>query len=483
MKYEAVIGLEVHLQTNNKSKMFCSCSSNYFGAEPNTHTCPVCLGLPGALPVPNGEAIKKAIMIALSLNCTISKETKFDRKNYFYPDLPKAYQISQYDQPIGFEGYIEIDLPKEKGTNEYETKKIRITRVHQEEDTGKSIHQGELTLLDYNKSGCALVEIVSEPDMSSTDEVLAYAKRLRQIVRYLGVSNADMEKGEMRFEVNMSLRPVGQKELPNYKVEVKNIGSISVLEKVIQTEFERQSYILENGEIPDQETRGLKDMSGETFSQRKKEGEADYRYFPEPDIPPMEFDEDFISAIKIQIPELPQEKKNRYIKDFGLDSDLAETIVTGKKKAEFFEESIVGVEDKKMISDIAKWFVGDYMSIKKTNEFDSSNVSSKSLRELIESLNSGKITGKAAKDVLLEMFKTGESPSSIIAKLGLEIINDTGFIDEAVQKVIEANPKVVEDLKKNPNAIGFLVGQVMKETKGKTDPKTVSESIKSKLGL
>jgi aspartyl-tRNA(Asn)/glutamyl-tRNA(Gln) amidotransferase subunit B len=475
MKYEAVIGLEVHLQTKTKSKMFCSCSSEYFNEEPNTHVCPVCLGLPGALPVPNKKAIEECIKLAIALNCDINKESKFDRKNYFYPDLPKAYQISQYDQPIGEKGFVEVDI-------EGDSRRIRITRVHQEEDTGKSIHTETETLLDFNKSGMALIEIVSEPDMTSKEEVLAFAKRLRQIVRYLGTSNADMEKGQMRFEVNMSLRPMGEKSLPNYKVEVKNIGSISVLEKVIESEFERQSYILESGEIPEQETRGLKDMSGTTVSQRKKEGEADYRYFPEPDIPPMVFEESYLSELKKQIPELPQEKKRRYVGDLGLEDDSAEIIVASKKRYKFFEEAIEGIEDKKIIKEIAKWLIGDYASLSKLGKYKSENVTSENLRNLVEILLSGTITGKAAKQIIEEMFKSGNSPEMIIKEKGLEVMQDTGAIEEAVDKVIAENQKVVQDLTKNPNAIGFLVGHVMRETKGKADPATVNKLLKEKLG-
>ncbi|HEX9804138.1 MAG TPA: Asp-tRNA(Asn)/Glu-tRNA(Gln) amidotransferase subunit GatB, partial [Candidatus Dojkabacteria bacterium] len=473
MKYEAVIGLEVHLQTKTKSKMFCSCSSEYFNEEPNTHVCPVCLGLPGALPVPNKKAIEECIKLAIALNCDINKESKFDRKNYFYPDLPKAYQISQYDQPIGEKGFVEVDI-------EGDSRRIRITRVHQEEDTGKSIHTETETLLDFNKSGMALIEIVSEPDMTSKEEVLAFAKRLRQIVRYLGTSNADMEKGQMRFEVNMSLRPMGEKSLPNYKVEVKNIGSISVLEKVIESEFERQSYILESGEIPEQETRGLKDMSGTTVSQRKKEGEADYRYFPEPDIPPMVFEESYLSELKKQIPELPQEKKRRYVGDLGLEDDSAEIIVASKKRYKFFEEAIEGIEDKKIIKEIAKWLIGDYASLSKLGKYKSENVTSENLRNLVEILLSGTITGKAAKQIIEEMFKSGNSPEMIIKEKGLEVMQDTGAIEEAVDKVIAENQKVVQDLTKNPNAIGFLVGHVMRETKGKADPATVNKLLKEK---
>lgn len=474
MKYEPIIGLEVHLQSKTNSKMFCSCSADYFGADPNTHTCPVCLGLPGALPVPNKKAIDLCVKFALALNCTISKETKFDRKNYFYPDLPKGYQISQYDQPVGYEGYLEIDI-------EGDARRIRITRVHQEEDTGKSIHKGDKTMLDFNKSGVPLIEIVSEPDMTSKEEVVKYAKRMRQIARYLNISNGDMEKGEMRFELNMSLRKFGDTGLPDYKIEVKNIGSISVLEKVIETEYQRQSELLDQGITPEQETRGLKDMTGATLTQRMKEESADYRYFPEPDIPPICFEDEYVEEIKNSLVELPQEKKWRYIKDFELEPDTAETIVVSLKRYKYFEKLIDNETDKKLIAELAKWFIGDYAALEKSGKFEKGIVSPEHLKELIQLLLAGKITGKAAKKVLEECFKIGKMPSELVKELGLETIQDEGAVEEAVKKVIENNQKVVSDLEKNPNAIGFLVGQVMRETKGKADPKLVTELLKKNI--
>ncbi len=469
-----IIGLEVHIQVKTKSKMFCACNAQYFGDKPNTHTCPVCLGLPGALPVPNKKAIRKCIKLALALNCNINKETKFDRKNYFYPDLPKGYQISQYDQPIGENGFIEIDRRGDQV-------RIRVKRVHMEEDTGKSIHKGDETFLDFNKSGIPLIEVVSEPDMTTKEEVIKYAKRLRQIVRYLDISNADMQKGQMRFELNMSLREVGDSKLPNYKVEVKNIGSISVLEKVIDFEFDRQSKILDKGNIPMQETRGLKDMSGVTISQRTKEGEADYRYFPEPDIPLIEFDDNYLNDIKSEIIELPQEKKNRYIKEFELEPDTAETIVSEVERFQYFEKLIDGIRDKKMIKELAKWYIGDYTGIVKQGRYDKNSVKIENFRKLIKLLLNKKITGRACKDVLFEMFKTGKDPEEIVREKGLEIVQDENLIKKVVDEVINKNPKVVNDLEKNPNAIGFLVGQVMKKMKGKADAGKVREILDDKL--
>lgn len=472
MAYEPVIGLEIHVQTKTKSKMFCGCSANYFGADPNTHTCPTCLGLPGALPVPNEKAIELAVKIALALNCTINKETKFDRKNYFYPDLPKGYQISQYDQPIGINGHIEIETSQG-------SKKIGITRVHQEEDTGKSIHQGDITLLDFNKSGVPLVEIVTEPDFNSAEEVVTYARALRLILRYLEASDADMEKGQMRIEPNMSLRKEGEKGLPNYKVEVKNIGSIAVLGNVIEKEIERQTELLDNGETPAQETRGLLDMTGETVSQRSKETEADYRYFPEPDIPPIVFDNAYLEKIKKTLPETPAEKIERYTEKLKLPTDTAHTIANNHEMAILFEEAIRKSAKGELISEVAKWVIGDVAMLSKKHP--DNELQPDHLRELVDLILAKKITRTVAKDLLERSLIDDISPKEIADKEKLEIVTDEGGIEDAVDKVISANPQAVEDVKKNPNAIMFLVGQVMKETKGQADPETVQKILEKKL--
>ena len=466
MEYEPVIGFETHIQTKTKSKMFCGCATGYFQDPPNSHTCPVCLGMPGAMPVPNQAAIEMAIKIALALNCKINNETKFDRKNYFYPDLPKGFQISQYDQPIGEKGSIIVD-------NKDGESKIRITRVHQEEDTAKSIHTSAGTMIDFNKSGVPLVEVVTEPDFRSVEEVTSYAKRLRQIVRYLGVSDADMEKGQMRFELNMSLREKGTTELPNYKVEVKNIGSISVLEKVVRSEFKRQSELLDNGETPAKETRGLKDMTGETLSQRSKESEADYRYFPEPDIPLIELDNKYIEKLKAELPELPYEKKQRYIKDFSLEKDSAEVIISTPKRVKFFESALDGLKDKKLSNIVAKWFVGEYLKLANSVEVRSADFKPEYISQIVELVETKRITSSVAKEVLKESFNTGKAPVDIVETKGLETVSDTGQLDKVVAEVISENPKAVEDVKKNPNSIMFLVGQVMKKMQGKADATTV----------
>lgn len=472
MNYEIIIGLEIHIHAKTKSKMFCRCDAKYFGAPPNSHVCPVCLGLPGALPVPNKKAIEQCVKLALALGCNINKFSKFDRKNYFYPDLPKAYQISQYDLPFGYKGAVEI----ESATG---AKTIGITRVHMEEDTGKSLHSTGRTLLDFNKSGMPLVEVVTEPDFRDVKDVTAFAKRLKQIVKYAGVSDADMEKGQMRFELNMSLRKPGETALPKYKVEVKNIGSISVLEKVIMFEYKRQSELLENGETPVQETRGTRDLSGATHSQRVKEEANDYRYFPEPDIPPITMTDEQITALREELPELPSEKKARYVAEFGLERALAETLITTKARAEWFEEAVSGLADKTVIALVGKWFVGDVMAFMKANKTKLAQlkITPIMLRDLVELLNSGKISSPIAKQVVLEMLTAGKSAAEIVKEKGLEVVNDESAIKAVAEKVVAANPKVIEDMKKNPNAYRFLIGQVMKEMQGKANPQAVEKVI------
>lgn len=468
MTYEPIIGLEIHVQTKTKSKMFCSCSADYFGSAPNTHTCPTCLGLPGSLPVPNRKAIDLAIKIALSLNCSISRETKFDRKNYFYPDLPKGYQITQYDQPIGYDGFLYIEVAEM-------TKKIRIRRVHQEEDTGKSLHSGESTLLDYNKSGLPLVEIVTEPDFRSGAEVAVFAKQLRLILRYLNASDADMEKGQMRIEPNISLRKIGEKGLPPYKVEVKNIGSISVLEKVILKETIRQQGFLQNGENPKQETRGLVNMTGETVSQRSKETEADYRYFPEPDIPPILIDSATIERAKKELPELPYERKMKYINKFALAPATAEIIVQDQHTSNLFDKALGKSNDSGLAQEIAKWLVGDFTALKMKHP--NSIVDHKILRDIAEVMFDHKTSRIQAKELLEKSFVTGKLPSTLMKKDHISGPVDEKSLINAAQKVIESNPKAVNDMKKNPNAVMFLVGQLMKELKGQADPQKARKII------
>jgi aspartyl-tRNA(Asn)/glutamyl-tRNA(Gln) amidotransferase subunit B len=474
MNYEIIIGLEVHLQSKTASKMFCRCDTKYFGDKPNTHTCPVCLGLPGALPVPNRDAIDHAVRMSQALHCTINKETKFDRKNYFYPDLAKSFQISQYDQPIGEHGYIEIETKKG-------IKKIGITRVHQEEDTGKSIHDKGVTLLDYNKSGMPLVEIVSEPDMNSKDDVNAYAKALKLLAQYLEVSDADMEKGQMRFEINMSLRKPGETELPNYKVEVKNIGSISVLEKVVETEYVRQSAILDKGETPVQETRGLVDMTGKTQTQRVKETAADYRYFPEPDIPPIVLDDEYLAKMQASIPELALEKKLRLKTETGLNDEVLDILVNDLNLLNVYN-SLTHSSINVFNGELVKWLTGDYAAYVNSKPVHA-DFKNEYLVTIISLLKEQKVTRDGAKQILAASLETGKEPTLLSKEMNLELVIDTAAIDEAIEKVMAANEKAISDYKtgKNPNAAMFLVGQVMKEMRGRANAEDVKQKIQGAL--
>jgi aspartyl-tRNA(Asn)/glutamyl-tRNA(Gln) amidotransferase subunit B len=481
--YEPVIGLEIHVQAKTKSKMFCSCAADYFGSEPNTNVCPVCLGLPGALPVPNKAAVDQTLKIALALNCEINKYSKFDRKNYFYPDLPKGYQISQYDLPFGKEGSLEIEAGEGK-------REIRIRRVHLEEDTGKSVHEGEYTYLDYNKSGMPLMEIVTEPDFNTLSEVTAFAKLLRQTVIYTGVSNAEMQKGQMRFELNISLRtnePAG--ELPPYRVEVKNIGSISVLEKVIEYEMARQKEILEAGGKLSNETRGLKDMTGETVSQRVKEGENDYRYFPEPDIPPVVIDDAWLNEIKHGLPELPWTRTERYL-SLGIAKDQAEVLVDQQEKGDWMDSLIGDLgEQKTLIPEATKWLVGEISGLLEKNgrDFAASPVSKQDLVYLVSAQQKGEISGSVIKTVIAKLFEAENvqpgAAAEIVKSEGLAQVNDEAQIKAWVDQVISENPQVVASIAKNPNASRALIGKVMAASRGRANPQVVEKLVNQAIGL
>lgn len=419
MKYNPIIGLEVHVELATESKMFCSCSADYFGKEPNSHTCPVCLGLPGALPVPNAKAIEWCVMIAQALNCRILENSKFDRKNYFYPDLSKGYQISQYDEPFGLEGFIEVY--KEEGSKEI--KRIGITRVHMEEDTGKLTHVGNASLIDFNRSGVPLVEIVTEPDFENAYQVTQYLQKLQQVVRYLGVSNADMEKGNMRLEPNISLQKEGETDLPKYKVEVKNINSFRFVAKAIETEIKRQSEILDKGELPAQETRGWNEIKNTTVSQRSKEEANDYRYFPEPDIPPVILTKEKIDDIKNQIPELPDQKRERFVKDFDITDYDADILTRDKNLAAYFEQA--ATDGKKFAltgKQIANFIINKKPNIEETVP-----------AQLIE--------------LILATVQTKEV--------------DPVELKNAIEQTILNNPKAVEEYKSGKvQIIGFLIGKV-----------------------
>lgn len=432
--YEPVIGLEVHVELKTNSKMFCGCKADHFGKAPNTQTCPVCLGLPGALPVPNKKAIEWCIKLGLALNCTIPKESKFDRKNYFYPDLPKGYQISQYDKPLCENGWIQIN-----------DRKIRIRRVHQEEDTGKLQHttvSGEpLTLVDFNRSGVPLVEIVTEPDFHTIEEVDLYVKKIQRIIRYLDISNADMEKGSMRLEPSISLRVVGSNELPNYRVELKNINSFRFVRKAIEYEIARQSVLFDKSEVPVQQTRGWSESKNVTLPQREKEEAHDYRYFPEPDIPPMRFSDEYIENIRQQIPELPEEKKVRFMSTYNLNESSAEILTQTPELADYFEKTI-------KLSHISPTVIANIII---NQPVDIQRIQPVELLELIDK----KIKEK---------------------DVGVEIIVN------AVNSAIANNSKAVEDYKKGKTtALMFLVGMVKRELKGKGDAEKIKEMLEKSL--
>jgi aspartyl-tRNA(Asn)/glutamyl-tRNA(Gln) amidotransferase subunit B len=431
-KYQLVLGLEVHLHLKTINKMFCYCDANFYDTEPNTHTCPVCLGLPGALPVPNFEAIKKAQLLGLALNCTLNAESRFDRKHYFYPDLPKGYQISQYKQPFSIEGYLTL----------VSGGRADIERVHLEEDTAKSSHENGKTYIDFNKSSMPLVEIVTKPTFASIEDAVDFCKQVQEIVRTLGIGEADMEKGQMRLEANISLRNEEQQktgELPNYKVEIKNINSFKFMEKAVKSEIERQSELLDRGEKVIQENRGFNEATGKTVSQREKEEAHDYRYFPEPDIPPMHFTEDYINELKSSLPELPQQKKDRF-KNLGLSAQYADflSLASNQHLASIFNSLVKTGSDAKSVASL---FV---------NKAETRDMTEEQIKQLLE------------------------TPT--------DTISDDAALQAIISKVIESNPQAIADYKKGKmNSIEFMVGQVMRETKGKAAVAKVREMLMNLL--
>ena len=476
MGYETVIGLEVHAELSTKSKIFCGCSTE-FGAPPNTHTCPICLGHPGVLPVVNKQAVEFAVKAALALNCEISTETKFDRKNYFYPDLPKAYQISQFDKPVGKNGWIEIEVNGQK-------KKIRINRLHLEEDAGKSTHMeyGEGTLVDFNRVGVPLIEIVSEADMRSPEEAKAYLEKLKSIILYTGVSDVKMEEGSLRCDANISLRPEGQKEFGT-KTELKNMNTFRGVQRALEYEVLRQTKVLQSGGEVYQETLRWNEEKGITVTMRSKEEAHDYRYFPDPDLVDMVIDQEWIDRIKAELPELPDARKIRYINQYGLSEYDAELLTSSKALADFFEAALAFTKDAKAV---ANWMMGDLLRYLNAEgiEIEASKVTPQYLGEIIDMIEKGTISGKIGKTVFKEILDTGKDPKTIVKEKGLIQISDEGEIAEIVVKVLENNPQSVEDLRNGKEkAIGFLVGQVMKESKGKANPQLVNKLIKEKMNL
>jgi len=485
MEYETVIGLEIHAELKTKTKMFCDSLNNPDSTEPNLNICPVCTGQPGALPVINREAVAKMIEIGQALNCEIEKETFFERKNYFYPDLPKGYQISQFQRPLCRNGYLDIG------------RKIRIERIHLEEDAGKLIHEKDATLVDYNRVGVPLMELVTEPDLTTGDEVRKFAQELQLILRYLGISEANMEKGQMRVEVNISLKEKGVKEFGT-KVEIKNLNSIKAAADSVDYEVKRQSEALDAGEKIIQETRGWDENKKQTFSQRIKEGSADYRYFPEPDLPPLRLED---AELDVSLPELPQQRRDRFTKEYGLPEKDIEIFVTNKILGDYFEKVVSELEsweklghiekptdlDHKKLSKLASnYLITELQKIYRERDLgfdvDGVNITPENFAEFIFRTHSGEVSSSGAQSLLKEMFETRKDPSDIIREKDLGQVSDSEALNQAVQEVIGENEKSVEDYKKgNENAIQFLVGQMMKKTKGKANPQVARELLEKEL--
>ena len=482
MNYQTIIGLEVHAQLLTKSKMYCGCSTEYASAPPNTHVCPVCLGLPGVLPVINRQAIEFTMMTALALHCQVSGFTKFDRKNYPYPDLMKGYQISQYDQPVGTKGYLTIEVDGQK-------KDIGITRVHLEEDVAKLLHRAgpggeDYSLVDVNRSGCPLMEIVGEPDLRSPEEARQYLIKLRAILQYLGVSTGNMEEGSFRCDANISLLPEGKKEFTP-KVEVKNMNSFRAVYLAMDYEAKRQRQYADEGKKLVQETRGWLDDKGKTVSQRSKEYAHDYRYFPEPDLPPLVIDRKWAEAVKTKLPELPEARRDRFMSQYGLPLYDADQLIREKTMADYFE-ACVKIDKEVAPKEVANWLLGEVGGIINAAGVDinvfEGKVSPAGLVALLALEGKHVINIPTAKSVLAEMYRSGRDAASIIAERGVSQISDTGELEKIVAEVINSNSQPVADYRAGKEtALKFLVGQVMRATKGRANPQVVNEVLKKKL--
>ena len=478
MKYEAVIGLEVHTELHTATKIFCNCKTS-FGADPNTNVCPVCLGLPGVLPVLNKKVLEFAVRAGLALNCEISRFSKFDRKNYYYPDLPKNFQTSQFDLPICEHGYLDVEV-------DGEVSRIRITRAHMEEDAGKLVHHGssittaDYSLVDYNRTGTPLLEIVSEPDMRSAKQAVAYMEKMRAILQYCGISDCRMEEGSLRCDANVSVRPVGQKELGT-KTEIKNINSFKGVERAIEYEALRQAEILEAGGSIKQETRTWDENEGVTKSMRSKEEANDYRYFPEPDLVPFTVSDEYIENIRKTLPELPDARKARYMESYGLSAYDAAYVTSDKDRADFFEAMVKAGADAK---EACNWLMGELAGMLSENglEIKDSKVTPEAMAELLKLITKGTISGKIAKKIFPEMWETGKSAETIVKEQGLVQISDTGALEAMVDEAIAENPKAVADFKSgNKKAMGAMIGQIMKKSHGKANPRMVSGILIKKL--
>ncbi|MEK7557853.1 MAG: Asp-tRNA(Asn)/Glu-tRNA(Gln) amidotransferase subunit GatB [Patescibacteria group bacterium] len=496
MKYDVIIGMEIHAELKTKSKMFCECNNDSTGKQPNSTVCPICMAHPGTLPMPNKQAIEWTMLIGLALHCKINKLSKFDRKNYFYPDLPKGYQISQFDLPIAYDGYLEVN-----------NKQIRITRIHLEEDTGKLLHPNKknYSLVDYNRAGTPLIELVTDPVIHDGQTAKEFCQAYQQILRYLEISNADMEKGEMRCEANVSVQEKGKwqyhnreiKPIGNYvlnpKVELKNINSFRYMEKAINYEIDRQIKAIENWEKLVQETRGWNNEKGITFSQRVKETSADYRYFPEPDIPPLRIDDDWQEAIKRKLIELPLEKIKRFKEEYFFTDYEAKILTQDKNLADYVENIISELrawiestgdnwdrQNKKLAKITANWLINELFKHFKNNTLDTNNnkITAENFAEFICLVYQNKINSSAAQTVMSEMYKNGGDPTQIMANLGLEQLDDTEALKKIIKEVISKNQKQVEQYKNGKkNILQYFVGQIMAITKGKANPKLLIELL------
>ncbi len=486
-RYETVIGLEVHVQLLTERKMFCGCRAAYADAPPNTHVCPVCMALPGVLPVINRKAVEYTVMTALALNCEIPSFSKFDRKNYPYPDLLKGYQISQFDLPLSQHGWLEIQVEGEA------PRRIGVTRCHLEEDTARLTHKTDgagqtYSLIDMNRSGVPLMEIVGEPDLRSPEEARAYLVKLQRILRYIGVSKANMEEGNFRCDANISLRPIGATELGS-KVEVKNMNSFRAVYNALHSEVVRQTAELDAGHRIPQETRGWIEADGSTVSQRSKEHAHDYRYFPEPDLPPVTLDAAYVDAIRARLPELPDAKLARFEREYGLPGYEANLLTETRAKADYFEQALAPASGddasrQRYARQVANWMVGDFARLLHASGLDiaEAKVRPDDLYGMIDLVEQGTISGKIAKTVFEEMFASGKPPAAIIKDLGLEQISGSDEISGIVDGVLDANPKAVEDFRAGKQeAVKFLVGQAMRATRGRANPETLTEILKAKL--
>ena len=488
VEYEPVIGLEVHAQLLTRSKMFCGCAADYQNAEPNTRVCPVCMGMPGVLPVINKAAVEAVMMTGLALNCTINENTKFDRKNYPYPDLMKGYQVSQYETPIASKGWLEVDINGQR-------KRVGITRAHLEEDTAKLQHLSDSTgetysLIDMNRAGSALMEIVGEPDIRSAEEARLYMVKLRSILQYLGVSTGNMQEGSFRCDANVSVRPKGQTKLPSTKVEVKNMNSFRAVFRALEYEIVRQSRMVDSGQRVVQETRGWNEGKAATVSQRSKEYAHDYRYFPEPDLPPMVLHKQWVNDVRDRLPELPEAKSRRFQDQYGLSPYDAGLLTASKAGADFFESSVNLTEGaaggRGKAKGVANWMLGEMARLLNAAdiEMDSPELKVKPthVAELVGLLESKTVNQTVAKEVFEETFKTGKAPAQIVREQGRTQISQAGEMSPIILEAINSNPQAVADYRKGKEtAIKFLVGQVMKTTKGRANPNMVQELLKAEL--